>query len=208
MSSYNIGTYTIDKSNDQITLKYSNANYDEKKEKKFSVVALLVWLTLTIVPIVAFWVVEQSIPHIILWLAVFGGGGLYLYINLCKREEVKYFSIVFDCEGVHEIWNYPDKRINKTIDWNDLKYFKHFPMVVGLGKPPLFYDCIVFSFDELSDRLTRKFIRKIWKSSMQYEIKFRNFEHGIFLVCRSEYGEALYKEIFEFSSKFRTQTSK
>ena len=63
------------------------------------------------------------------------------------------------------------------------------------------FDCILFSSEDMEDQYREKHIRKIWGSTMQYEIKFREVPNSIFIVIRSTAGEALYNEIIRFAKE-------
>lgn len=198
-----MGAYEIIQDESQLTIKYENANADAKEEKKAKILGWSIWAIMT-VAFVSLFVCFKAYGHAILFFIVLGLGGFYLCFNLNKREEVKYFSVVFDRQGVHEIWNYPNNVITKDIDWKDLKTKFHFSSVVMIAtKPSIPYDCIAFSTEELDEKLTRKLVRKTWQSSMQYETKFRNIPNSIFIMTPSTHGEALYNMIQSFEDSLK-----
>ena len=196
--SYNCGYYSIKNENDSIMIQFPNEKADEKENRKFKIILFTAWAIVSM-GITLFFLFTQYYAHAVLFFLILGVGGLYICLNIVKREEMKYFSVLINTEGVHEIWNYPNKPIKKTLKWDDLKYFDLLSKVtIVAGKPSLPYACILFSCDEKEESDRRKQIRKVWSSSMQYEIKFRDIPNNIFLMIDDREGDAFYKFILDY----------
>ena len=200
--SYFLGIYQIITEDDSLTIKFANADSTEKDDKRFKIFAFILWGVLsfgiTVIPLIL-----QKYAHAILFFIIFFGGGLAICLGVTKRSSVKYFSVVIDKNGINEIWKSPENPFHKTILWGDLIYFNRLEQVFSLAtKPPQSYDCIVFSSERLNDDDVRKNVRKVVRNSMQYEEKFKQFDHSIFIVIESSNSDRIYEEIKTFANAF------
>ena len=195
---YNLAYFYLEEKNNKLVLRYPQSEDDSDFDRKFIIIMFSLWAliagTITAVPLFM-----HKYAHAILFFIVLGIGGLFICINVAKRTEMKYYSVQIDNNGIHEIWNYPNKTLSKTIFWNDLRYRNIYNCVVSrAGKPSLPFDCILFSSELIDDKTRIKQIRKIWRSSMQYELKFRDVEKNIFIMVRSSEGETVYAYLSDY----------
>ena len=170
-------------------------------DTKFKVLVFLIWGIVSF-GLTIFATLTGSIAHGIIFFLVLVVIGFFLCLNYCKRSEVKYFSVIIDSVGVHEIWNDPENRFQKTIKWENLYCFDIFYDIDHVpGKSNIMYNCMLFSSENMDYKFRKKQIRKIKTSSMQYELKFREVPNSVFIVIRSTAGEALYNEIIRFAKE-------
>lgn len=203
MTSYDMGSYQISEDDQEMKIGFCNTEDGKEIDTKFKVLVFLIWGIVSF-GLTIFATLTGSIAHGIIFFLVLVVIGFFLCLNYCKRSEVKYFSVIIDSVGVHEIWNDPGNRFQKTIKWEDLRCSGIFCSVVKIQqgvRNSMAFDCILFSSEDMEDQYREKHIRKIWGSTMQYEIKFREVPNSIFIVIRSTAGEALYNEIIRFAKE-------
>ena len=197
---FRIGRYEVSQADDCVEIRFPQLDDSEKIDKRFVFTMFLIWGLITL-GLTLFTLLIHEYAISVLFFIVIGLGGLYICINVLKRAETRFFSVVLDKDGICEKWEYPDQIIEKALKWEELSDCLLFPYVVGRGRPPQWYDVIVFSKVKQDEQTLRKTIRKTWKSSMQYELKFRNISDSIFIVIDSENGEQLYQLLKEFILK-------
>ena len=200
MTSYDMGSYQILEDDQTIKIGFCNAEDGKEIDTKFKVLVFLIWGIVSF-GLTIFATLTGSIAHGIIFFLVLVVIGFFLCLNYCKRSEVKYFSVIIDSVGVHEIWNDPGNRFQKTIKWEDLYCFDIFYDIDHVpGKSKILYDCILFSSENMEYQYRKKQIRRIKRSSMQYELKFREIPKNIFIIIESN-GEFLYNEIIRFTKE-------
>jgi uncharacterized membrane protein len=187
--------YVLEKREDSVYIGYP-AEERCTADTRYKIKAFLIWALIAI-PITALGFIFGSIGHGVLFFIVLGFGGLYICVNAIKRAEISYFSVLLDREGVHEIWDYPHQKIEKTLRWEEIRYYNQFSRVIG-GSCLGWWNVILFSAENASDRDRIKRIRKIWRSSMQYEIKYRDTPNNIYIVASPSQGEHLNQIILNF----------
>ena len=203
MTSYDMGSYQISEDDQEMKIGFCNTEDGKEIDTKFKVLVFLIWGIVSW-GLTIFATLTGSIAHGIIFFIVLVVIGGFLCVAYCKRSEVKYFSVIIDSDGVHEIWNDPEKRFQKTVKWEDLYCFDIFYRIGRIKQgahKSILYDCILFSSENIENQYREKQIRKIWGSTMQYEIKFREVPNSIFIVIRSTAGEALYNEIIRFAKE-------
>ena len=199
-----IAMYVLRNENDCIFIGYPP---EERRvaDAKYKIKVFLIWILIAL-PITVLGFVFGSIGHGILFFSVLGFGGLYLCINMIKRVEIAYFSVLIDRDGVHEIWDYPKNKTEKHLRWDEIRYFHRYPRVVG-GSSLGWWDVILFSSDEEKESVRKKRIRKVWRSSMQYEMKYREIPNNIFIVADPSQGELLNRMISDFAKRMEIKTT-
>ncbi len=198
---YSLGFFSLEEIDNKLILRYPYSKDDEKLDLKFKILLFSVWILATTVP-TAVSLFLHRYAHAALFFVIFGGGGLYIVINIIKREVLKYYSVQVDNDGIHEIWSFPNKVESKTILWENLKCSNIYVDIVKTSaKPPILYDCILFSSESTDDAKQIKFIRKTFGSSLQYELKFRNVRNSIYIIVRSNEGEVIYDYIVSYVNK-------
>ena len=200
MTSYDMGSYQISEDDQEMKIGFCNTEDGKEIDTKFKVLVFLIWGIVSF-GLTIFATLTGSIAHGIIFFLVLVVIGFFLCLNYCKRSEVKYFSVIIDSVGVHEIWNDPGNRFQKTIKWEDLYCFDIFYDIDHVpGKSKILYDCILFSSENMEYQYRKKQIRRIKRSSMQYELKFREIPKNIFIIIESN-GEFLYNEIIRFTKE-------
>ena len=201
--SYIMGVYQIIVTQDALTIKFADSDISKEEERRTKVFLFFIWgifsFSLTAVPFFM-----KLYAHTIIFFLVLVIGGFVICINIIKRSEVKYFSVIVDKTGVHEVWNNPEQPFQKTILWDDLRYFNHLEEVFAVGstRPSTPYDCIVFSAEDVEDEEVIKAVRKVMRKSMQYEKVFKEYEESIFIIVETQEGKRLFDEIKEYSKTY------
>ena len=201
--SMTMGRYCVIQTEEKLTIQFPDADENGEVDLNFKIMVFAVWALISF-GFLLFWIFMQGYGQAVLFFLIFGVGGLYLCIGLLKRSEVQFFHLVLDAEGVHEIWTDPKALFQKDITWEQLVYYGYLQNVACVGGrgAKKYYDCIVFSTEDKLEKMRKIQIRKVFNSSMQYEIKFKEVPNNIFLILSGRGSEEIAECIYSFVTKY------